>query len=87
MGKSKDKKLEVHHIIFKSNGGSDEPEILITLCKTCHDNLHDGNIKLIGGKIKGYLSRVRLLKSISIVNAKMVLISNTLKGARYTQTI
>jgi len=44
-GKEKDVRLEVHHTIFKSNGGSDKPDNLICLCKTCHDNLHQGVIK------------------------------------------
>jgi 5-methylcytosine-specific restriction endonuclease McrA len=39
-GKKKDDKLHVHHIIFRCNGGTHAPENLITLCKTCHDNLH-----------------------------------------------
>ena len=39
-GKKKDHKLHVHHIVFRSNGGTDSPDNLITLCKTCHDNLH-----------------------------------------------
>lgn len=42
--KHKDSKLEVHHIIFRSQGGSDEHDNLITLCNTCHKNLHDGKI-------------------------------------------
>lgn len=45
-GKSGDKKLDVHHIIFRSNGGSDIAENLITLCHTCHIDLHKGNITL-----------------------------------------
>jgi 5-methylcytosine-specific restriction endonuclease McrA len=40
LGKKKDNKLHVHHIIFRSNGGTNSPDNLITLCKTCHDNLH-----------------------------------------------
>lgn len=28
--------LEIHHIIFKSNGGTDTPSNLITLCNKCH---------------------------------------------------
>ena len=32
--------LHVHHIIFKSHGGTNSPDNLITLCSTCHDNLH-----------------------------------------------
>lgn len=63
-GKSKDSKLEVHHIIFKSNGGSDEPNNLITFCKTCHDKLHKGRIKLNGGKTKGQLKHATQMNSI-----------------------
>lgn len=40
----KNAKLEVHHIVFKRNGGSDEPENLITLCHGCHSKLHAGKI-------------------------------------------
>ena len=45
-GKSKDRRLEVHHIVFRSQNGSDEEANLITLCKTCHDALHAGKIAL-----------------------------------------
>lgn len=63
-GKSKDSKLEVHHIVFRKNGGSDEASNLITLCKTHHDDLHDGKITLKGGKIKGYLKHATQMNSI-----------------------
>jgi hypothetical protein len=64
-GKSKDSRFHVHHIIFKCNGGSDEPENLITLCKTCHDKLHDGEIKLkSNGKKKGQLKHATQMNSI-----------------------
>lgn len=63
-GKSKDGKLEVHHIVFRSNGGSDEAENLITLCKTCHDKVHANKIKLNGGKIKGQLKHATQMNSI-----------------------
>jgi len=33
-------KLEVHHIIPRSQGGSNDPSNLITLCKKCHDKHH-----------------------------------------------
>src|SRR5436309_11189507 len=39
-GKSKDRRLEVHHIILRSQQGSNEETNLITLCKTCHHTLH-----------------------------------------------
>ena len=55
-GKTKDSRINVHHIVFRSQNGSDEPENLITLCKTCHDALHAGKIKLkLNGKSKGSL--------------------------------
>ena len=64
-GKSKDSRLHVHHIIFRSNGGSDEQENLITLCKTCHDKLHEGKISLKkNGKVKGQLKHATQMNSI-----------------------
>ena len=39
-------RLEVHHIIYRSKGGSDDESNLITLCKECHDNVHKGNLVL-----------------------------------------
>jgi hypothetical protein len=38
--------LEVHHIKYRSNGGSDTPTNLITLCYKHHKSLHDGKIIL-----------------------------------------
>jgi 5-methylcytosine-specific restriction endonuclease McrA len=32
--------LHIHHILFRSNGGADTKNNLITLCKPCHDKLH-----------------------------------------------
>lgn len=63
-GKNKDGKLEVHHIIFRRNGGSDEESNLITLCKTCHDKLHRGEISLKGGKRKSQLKHATQMNSI-----------------------
>ncbi len=64
-GKHKDSKLEVHHIIFRSEGGSDEAENLITLCHTCHKALHDGKIKPnFKGKKKGQLKYATQMNSI-----------------------
>lgn len=66
-GKSKDSKLEVHHIIFRKNGGSDDSDNLITLCKTCHDKLHKSEIKLKNnGKIKTNLKHATQINSIRI---------------------
>lgn len=66
-GKSKDSKLEVHHIIFRRNGGSDEENNLICLCKTCHDKLHKDEISLNKkGKIKGQLKHATQMNGIRI---------------------
>lgn len=39
-------RLEVHHIIFRSQGGTDDESNLITLCEDCHSGIHDGTIVL-----------------------------------------
>lgn len=64
-GKRKDSKLEVHHIIYRSNHGSDDEINLITLCQTCHKLLHNGEIKLnLKGKSKGTLKYATQMNSI-----------------------
>ena len=66
-GKHKDSKLEVHHIVYRSNGGSNEESNLITLCHTCHQNVHNGIIDLkLKGKIKGTLKYTTQMNSIRI---------------------
>lgn len=44
-GKSKDNILNVHHIESRKTGG-DAPNNLITLCETCHNKHHQGEIML-----------------------------------------
>ena len=39
-------RLEVHHIIFRSLGGTDDEKNLITLCEKCHKAVHDGMLVL-----------------------------------------
>jgi len=64
-GKHKDSKLEVHHIVYRSQGGSDEADNLITLCHTCHSALHAGRIKVnFGGKAKGQLKYATQMNSV-----------------------
>ena len=46
----KNTRLEVHHIKYRSQGGSDDLDNLITLCEDCHHNLHKGKVEL---KVKG----------------------------------
>lgn len=62
-GKSKDKILEVHHIVSRQIGG-DRPDNLITLCSTCHEKVTLGELKpkiklSTGFKAETFMSTVR----------------------------
>jgi len=35
--------LELHHIIFRSQGGKDEADNLVMLCRRCHQRTHKNN--------------------------------------------
>jgi hypothetical protein len=72
-GKTKDQRLEVHHLVFRSQQGSDEETNLLTLCKTCHDGLHAETIMLKrSGKKKGIGSHATQMNSIRIQLLKRV---------------
>lgn len=64
--KKKNRKLHVHHIVFKSKGGTDSPDNLITLCESCHDKLHCGKFK-----IKGIKSKTKHATEIGIVKSQL----------------
>jgi len=64
--KIKNTKLHVHHIVFKSNGGTDTPSNLITLCKSCHTELHNGDFE-----IKGAISKTKHATEIGIVKSRL----------------
>jgi hypothetical protein len=77
-GKTKNVKLEVHHIVFRRNDGSDEHDNLITLCKTCHDGLHNGKFNLeLKGKQKGQLKHATQMNSIRVQLLKHVVAEET----------
>ena len=40
------KKMDVHHIKFRSEGGSDRPDNLVCVCKSCHKKIHKGKAVL-----------------------------------------
>ena len=42
----KNTRLEVHHIIYRSQGGTDDENNLITLCEECHSKVHDGKLTI-----------------------------------------
>ena len=47
--------VDIHHIIFKSQGGKDEINNLIALCRDCHIKAHSGELSKI--KLKDVHSR------------------------------
>ena len=52
-------------VLFEEKGkGWGKSENLMTLCKTCHDKVHSGAIKLKGGKSKGQLKHATQMNSI-----------------------
>jgi len=64
--------LHVHHINFKSNGGTDTKNNLITLCKPCHDKLHKRkNAQEHSFKLKPKATNTKHATEISIVAAQL----------------
>ena len=64
-GRRGDRKLEVHHIRYRSQGGSDDSGNLITLCHSCHKDLHAGKIAIpLSGNGKGTLKYATQMNSI-----------------------
>lgn len=61
-------RLEVHHIVYRSNNGSDDLENLITLCEDCHADIHDGTktLKLKGKKKSSlrYATQMSVLRNM-----------------------
>ena len=77
VNKPKDQKLQVHHITFRSKGGTNKPSNLITLCDKCHkpeNHLEGGFLYdwyLKGKNVKGFkdatfmtIIRTKLIKNL-----------------------
>lgn len=64
--KTRKGKLHVHHVVFRSNGGTDTPSNLITLCEGCHDKLHKGEFE-----IKGIRSKTKHATEVGIVKSQL----------------
>lgn len=59
-----DDKLHVHHIVFRSQGGTNTPDNLVTLCEKCHKDLHAGKFAIKGKKSKTkHATEVGIVKS------------------------
>ena len=39
--------LDPHHVVYKSQGGADTLDNLITLCRRCHDSVHAGRLEIV----------------------------------------
>ncbi len=61
--------LHVHHVVFRSQGGSDAPDNLATLCSSCHDALHAGKIDLPSKKRR--MSKTRAATHMGIIQARL----------------
>jgi 5-methylcytosine-specific restriction endonuclease McrA len=44
--------LHSHHVVYRSHGGNDVSQNLITLCNTCHDAVHN-RFMLVMDKVTG----------------------------------
>ena len=58
--------LHVHHKVFRSHGGTDAPSNLITLCKTCHNDLHAGKFEL-----KEKRSKTKHATEIGVIKSRL----------------
>lgn len=60
----KDTRLEVHHIQFRSKGGSNRIDNLVTLCRDCHKQIHSGGL-VFDKKIKSFkpASHMNIIRS------------------------
>ena len=45
--------VDIHHIDYKSHGGTDDSENLIALCRHCHEQAHESKLS------KEYLRRCK----------------------------
>ncbi|MCB9638886.1 MAG: HNH endonuclease [Myxococcales bacterium] len=61
-----DKVLQVHHKLFRSQGGTDAPDNLVTLCRRCHEDLHAGMFAL-----KARKSKTKQATEVGMVKAQL----------------
>jgi len=66
-GTKHSKQLHVHHVVWRRDGGTDEPGNLLTLCCDCHEALHAGQWDLV----KRYVTKTRHATHVGIVQARL----------------
>ena len=62
-------RLEVHHIKYRSQGGDDNENNLITLCEDCHGDIHDGKIVLTKNPKK---TNLKYATHMSIIRSQLL---------------
>jgi 5-methylcytosine-specific restriction endonuclease McrA len=75
--------LEVHHIIPRSKGGTDNPSNLIVLTAEEHEAIHEGKLKIPKSK----LEKIKIFKDASHVSTIGWFIVNKLKESQYNVKI
>jgi len=75
--------LELHHIIPRSQGGTDNPSNLIVLTAEEHEAIHEGKLKIPKSK----LEKIKILKDASHVSTIGWFIVNRLRENRYNVKI
>ena len=64
--------LHIHHIKFRSNGGTDTKNNLMTLCKPCHHKLHKKkNAQAQSLKLKPRATNTKHATEVSVVSARL----------------
>lgn len=77
-GRKHSEKLHVHHIIWRRDGGTDEPGNLIVLCEDCHKALHAGMWELPKtGKRK--VSRTKHATHMGIIQSQLKKVGGNLR--------
>ncbi len=61
-------RLHAHHKLFKSQGGADTQDNLITLCETCHADLHKGLFSL---KAKTSRSKTKHATEMGVIKSRL----------------
>jgi len=82
---SNSKRLEVHHILERSNGGTNSPDNLITLCSDCHKKVHSKEITLNKKRLK---SKTRSATQVdTIISQLKKYLDNTNINISYTNGV
>jgi hypothetical protein len=69
--------LTIHHIIERINGGSDRPDNLVTVCRACHNKIHDGKITIN--------HKPKIFRDTGVLNSCMKKLFETFDGVLPTQ--